>query len=113
MGGCLTRTLLTNRLTLEEVNKAIDALSEGEAKDWAMTKGIKALYEQLLATMEREAMLRAALADAVHFLRNRHNMGRGTREERRLSVLANAEEALNQHEVSDAPTSKSSTRGIK
>lgn len=36
----------------------------------------------------------AALKDAVHFIRNRHNMGRGTREEVRLKVLANAQEAL-------------------
>lgn len=43
-------------------------------------------------------MLMAALKDAVHFIRNRHNTGRGVREENRLAVLANAQEVLSQIE---------------
>jgi hypothetical protein len=48
-------------------------------------------------SLKRESsnpMLMAALKDAVHFIRNRHNMGRGVREERRRAVLANAQEVL-------------------
>lgn len=44
----------------------------------------------------------AALQDAVHFIRTRHNMGRVVREERRLAVLKIAQHALSDIEVGDS-----------
>lgn len=59
------------------------------------------IYPLNFTPLKREAInlwLLAALKDAVHFIRNRHNMGRGTREAGRLKVLANAQEALSKAE---------------
>lgn len=53
-----------------------------------------------LTIQEREAMLIAALSDAVHFIKTRHNMGRQQREDRRLSILRNAQEVLTSCEYS-------------
>lgn len=56
------------------------------------------MFSQLhVEALQREAMLRAALSDAIYFIKNRHNMGRGVREARRLEVMRNVQEVLDEN----------------
>lgn len=59
-----------------------------------------ALLHHIAVMQQREARLRGALTEASDYIRNRHNMGRGQREGKRLAILWNSDAALKSCEYS-------------